>query len=273
MKVKHNKKRNTAFLYETLVRELTKSIISKNGVQKDKVFAIIKEYFDKTSVLGKELQLYRILLETTDIEDRIAEKILHEAKVAHSRLDSKRIFLSQSEVIKKINKEISKDAWGNFVPNFKTLATVSSIFNTSTPIKQRVLHEDRMIKNMSTHHESVKELEGVDNLVYKSFVEKFNESYGDLHENQKVLLSKYITSFADNGLELKTYLNEEVGRLKKEVTQSLSSPEIKSDPLMVEKTQKVLGMLEEFKTHKLDQKLISSVLRVQKLVRELNSND
>ena len=30
MKLKHNKKRNTAFLYEALVKELTKSIVHGN---------------------------------------------------------------------------------------------------------------------------------------------------------------------------------------------------------------------------------------------------
>ena len=34
MKLKHNKKRNTAFLYEILVRQLTKSIIDKNNDEK-----------------------------------------------------------------------------------------------------------------------------------------------------------------------------------------------------------------------------------------------
>ena len=30
MKLKHNKKRNTAFLYEALVKELTKAIVNKD---------------------------------------------------------------------------------------------------------------------------------------------------------------------------------------------------------------------------------------------------
>ena len=42
-KFKHNKKRNSAFLYEALVQELTKSIVSKNTEQKKKIVKIIKE--------------------------------------------------------------------------------------------------------------------------------------------------------------------------------------------------------------------------------------
>ena len=33
-KTKHNKKRNTAFLYEALIREMTKAVVSKNQEQK-----------------------------------------------------------------------------------------------------------------------------------------------------------------------------------------------------------------------------------------------
>ena len=51
MKLKHNKKRNTAFLYEILMRELTKSILFKNVENKKSLIKIIKEHFRKNSIL------------------------------------------------------------------------------------------------------------------------------------------------------------------------------------------------------------------------------
>ena len=63
-KLKHNKKRNTAFLYETLVRELTKSIVKKNNQRKEKLMETIKEFFGKDKLLAKELELYKALCET-----------------------------------------------------------------------------------------------------------------------------------------------------------------------------------------------------------------
>ena len=47
MKVRHNKKRNTAFLYESLIKELTKSIVRNQTETKQKVINILKEYFGK----------------------------------------------------------------------------------------------------------------------------------------------------------------------------------------------------------------------------------
>jgi hypothetical protein len=272
VKVKHNKKRNTAFLYEVLVKELTDAIIDKDARRKNFVSSLIKEAFGPSTVLGKELEHYRALVETTNLELYLAEKLLQETKMAHSLLDSKNVFDTQTKIINKINKALSKDAWNTFVPNFKSLATVAAIFNINTPVKQRILHEDTLVKMMNSPEKlEENKLEPIDNIVYHSFVKKFNEQYVELLKEQKDLLSKYIASFADNGLELKLYLNEEIGRLKKVVKASLQLEEVRADENMTEKTKKVLNILESFKNATPTQKNISKVLNIQELVKEINS--
>ncbi len=274
MRLKHNKKRNTAFLYEVLVKELTKAVVDKNPYRKRFVANLIKENFGSRTILGRELEHYRALLETTGLELHVAEKLLFETKSARSRLDGKNIFDSQTRIINKINKTLSKEAWNTFVPNFKSLATIAAIFNTATPVKQRVLHEDTVIKLMHAPEKAASnELEPIDNIVYRSFVKKFNEQYEPLLKEQKELLGKYITSFADNGLELKLYLSEEIGRLKEEVNTSLKMEEIFTDEKMVEKTKKVLNILEGFKNAAPGQEVISKILSIQELVREIKSDD
>ena len=42
MKIKHNKKRNTAFVYEALVREGTSAILQKDDERRNKIVLIIK---------------------------------------------------------------------------------------------------------------------------------------------------------------------------------------------------------------------------------------
>ena len=41
MKTKHNKKRNTAFVFEALVREATKAIVAKDATRKNKTLSIL----------------------------------------------------------------------------------------------------------------------------------------------------------------------------------------------------------------------------------------
>ena len=274
MRRKHNKKRNTAFLYEVLTTELTKSIIEKNPSKKRFISHLIKENFSTRAILGKELEHYHALLETTGLEGYVAEKLLQETKRAYSQLNSKRIFDAQTKIINKINKTLSKDAWGTFVPNFKSLATIDAIFNISTSVKQRVLHEE-MIINLLQSPDKLEEhkLQPIDNIVYNSFVEKFNEKYGGLLKEQKALLGKYISSFADNGLELKLYLNEEVGRLKESVEASLKIEEVYTDEKMVENTKKVLNVLEGFKEALPSVEVVSKILNIQELVKEIQSDD
>jgi len=57
MKFRHNKKRNTAFLYEALVKELTKAIVNKDIKKKNALVSMLKENFSTGKVLQKELEL------------------------------------------------------------------------------------------------------------------------------------------------------------------------------------------------------------------------
>ena len=60
-KTKHNKKRNTAFLYEALVREMTKAVVSQDKERKNNIVDILKESFSSSKILGRELKLYQLL--------------------------------------------------------------------------------------------------------------------------------------------------------------------------------------------------------------------
>ena len=110
----------------------------------------------------------------------------------------------------------------------------------------------------------------IDNLTYKTFVKKFNEKYSaSLLGEQKELLSKFIGSFSDNGIDLKVYLSEEIPRLLKSVAESREMPEIKNDSEMLRKTNEVISILKETAEKKVDQELVHEILRIQNLVKEL----
>lgn len=274
MKLKHNKKRNTAFVYESLVREMTKAIVEKNLELKDDIVSIIKEHFTKNSLLYRELKLYKTICETYDLEPHTAEKLVYEIRKEHTKLDKQILFTEQSILIKKINSILSNSVFSNFVPNYKSLATAYQIFNEETPIKKRVLLEQAMVEKISSKKEKKQlEVKPIDNLVYKSFVNKFNSEYASrLISEQKELLSKYISSFADNGLEFKIFLNEEISRLRSNLNNSLILEEIKKDPEMVKKTKEVIEVLNNFKKENIDKNMIMKILKIQNLVKEINED-
>ena len=123
---------------------------------------------------------------------------------------------------------------------------------------------------MLSENEEKQDLKPIDNLTYKTFVSKFNEKYSSsLLEEQKDLLSKFIGSFSDNGIELKVFLSEEIPRLYKIVSESVNLPEIKSDKDMLEKTNEVISMLKETAERKIDKDLVYSILKIQNLAKEI----
>ena len=94
------------------------------------------------------------------------------------------------------------------------------------------------------------QIQPMDNIIYNTFVSKFNEEYSTtLNENQRTLLNKYISSFSDNGLEFKFYLNEELGTLKEKLKDSKKTKVITEDESLKNKidSRPVFPELSSFK--------------------------
>ena len=275
MRLKHNKKRNTAFVYEALVRELTESVVKNNKNKQNKIVSIIKDHFTSESVLKKELELYKSIYETRQIEKTTAEKIVGQVKVEHDSLDKKRLFQEQSALINKINRTLSSKVYTNFVPNYKTIASVYSIFQQALPVKDRVLLEENIVEQMSASLAAKIEVQQpIDSLVYGSFVKNFNEEYsGNLNESQKTLLTEYISSFSDNELDLKVYLNEEIGRIKNVLTSLPKEQKRLQNENFKEKINKIYGIIDGAKNKAIDTEMLEMVLNAQQLIEEIKNND
>ena len=160
----------------------------------------------------------------------------------------------------------------NFIPSYKFLATISQIFNERASVKTKILLENEIIGHMITKPGEERRMIPIDNLIYKTFAKKFNKEYTDLIKEQKELLAKYVSSFSDNGLGLKMYLNEEIGRLKKEVNKSLLIEEFIADPQMRAKAQEVLTILDSYTHQEPTKKMVAQVAHIQGLVSEIKTD-
>jgi hypothetical protein len=275
-KTKHNKKRNTAFLYEALVREMTKAVVSQDKKRKNNIIDILKESFSSNKILGQELRLYQTILESTDLDSITAEKLLYKIREAYATLDMQEIYDAQSSVINRINKEIGSAVYNNFVPNYKSIATVSQLFgadSSAAGIKKGVILEQNVLETLTsdTTKEPETEMKPIDNIVFKTFTSKFNEAYGEgLLSEQKELLNRYILSFSSD-TDMKIYLNEELGRLHVALQKALNTDEVKSDGTMTESTNSVISMIEEFRNTPVDKNLVEKVLKIQNLVHEISA--
>ena len=273
-KFKHNKKRNTGFLYETLILELTRAVLRNNESSKKEIIQLIKESFRYGTFLHRDLKFYHCLTQTKNIDPLTAEKILVEVKQMRKTLDKKKLLSEQNKLTRRIKKTLGDKVMSNFVPNYKLFATISQIFNQRVPINTRVLLENEVVGQMVVKTEEEKrKMVPIDNLIFKTFAKNFNEKYSNgLLKEQKKLLSKFSSSFADNGLGLKVYLNEEISRLKKELKKSLLIREFVEDNEMGDRAKEVLSVLESYKEQKPDKEMIRQVIKIQSLAHEIQTN-
>ena len=81
------------------------------------------------------------------------------------------------------------------------------------------------------------------------------------------MLNKYIVSSVDeNSVELKLFVNEELGRIRDVINT------IDDKNLFKSKTQKVFEAIDSFKQVKIDSAAIEKILHLQQLAGEIQSN-
>jgi hypothetical protein len=231
----------------------------------------VRENFKSNNLLSRELELYKAMLDTENADREMAEKIVFEARMERRAINNRELFREQTSVINEINKTLSPEVFCNFVPNYRDLATIFQIFNNRTRTKERVLLERHIVgKMMSLEEDPENSLKPIDNLTYKTFAKKFNEKYdAELLPEQKELLKRYITSFEDDGIELKIFLNEEIPRLKSVLEEAIKIKEIKSDNEMINNTKKVYDILENSHKRDIDKIFVQDILKIQNLAKEI----
>jgi len=273
MKFRHNKKRNSAFIYEALIREATVATMKNDTQRKEAAVRLLKKHFKSGTLLRKDLECYRSLYENQNLDRLTCEKILKEVKIQKRLIDPEGLFKQQTALIHDINTELSPTAFNNYVPNYKTLATIAQIFSDRVSPKDQVILENTIASNMGMLITEQKVEAPIDDIVYKTFVNKFNSKYKDeLLDEQKELLSYYISSFMDNALQLKMFLNEELARLKTKLEEAKDADEIKSDRAMLNKTNQVIEKLNSYSKETISEEVLMTVMRTQALVKEIYNN-
>ena len=272
MRTRYNKKRNTAFVYEVLIREGTSAILQKDEQRKNAIVKIIKKHFSTRSLLHKDLECYQSLQERQSLSEDKCLRVVKEARMQKRMIDPSTLFKQQTNLIKDVNKELEPAVFNNFVPNYKSLANIYQMFSDNVDPKSAVILEELVVDHMSKEPVPLPELE-IDNLILETFINKFNNKYNDkLMTEQKRLLNLYISSFVDNSVELKMFLNEELIRLKKGLKSSKSNVYISVDDQMKVKTEQIIEKLEGYRQVEADENMLLTILKVQQLVGEIEEN-
>jgi len=228
-KIKHSKFKNTGFIFELLVRQITSEIMSAN---KSIAERILKEHFNSKKELSKELKLYQYLINEKYNSESKANQFINTILEARKRLDEKKLTKEKYNLIKEIKETYNLDEFiKSSISNYKTLASIYKIFETvatdeqydpTDVVSSRFTIAENII-NSSIQNKEAKVKDAVleeyrkqdDDLravSYKLLVESFNSKYKNLTEDQKGLLREYINNINNTG-KLNQYVNEEVTKL------------------------------------------------------------
>lgn len=281
MIIKHSKYRNTGILFELLVRQTTSDLLENKD---SKAVKILKKYFNNTE-LGKEYGLYSTLITSQKLTEAKAEILITTLIEQFKKLDTEKINKLKYNLIKEIKANYDiEDFFKAKIDNYKNYACLYTILEAqnhkSVDTKQILLNKINLLESISNENvsdkkvpqsimeEFMREDKEVRLLAYKMLVDKFNERYETLNENQKTILNKYVNSIADTN-SLSRFLNEKIEDINKKL-KHLSK--VTTDKVMKIKLQEVVKLIKPIEENKsIKDETIIGILQCYDLIDEINS--
>ncbi len=278
MKVKHSKYKNTGILFELLTRQLTADTITGN---QSKVLSFLKKYFNSKTELLKEYKIYHTLATKKYEKDSQATMLIEELIKAHERLNKSQLRREKYNLIKEIKDNYNvNDFFKSKITNYKIMAssfnllenkeaTPLSIVNSKVTLLEHITEKTKKeTKKITVLENYNKQDKDTRLLTYKVLLEKFNNKYSGLEENQKRLLKEYVNNVS-NSPSLKSYINKEIKKLKKDITSYSKKVDDKAVAIKLKETRDMIKTL--CKKSSVHDDNVINLLNYYELVNELKT--
>jgi hypothetical protein len=285
-KIKHSKFKNTGFIFELLVRQITAEVMSANKSVAEK---ILKEYFNAKKELSKELKLYQYLINEKYNSESKAEQFINTILEARKRLDEKKLTKEKYNLIKEIKETYNLDEFiKSPISNYKTLASIYKIFETvitdeqyeptdivssrftitENIINTSIQNKDSKMKD-AVLEEYRKQDEDLRAVSYKLLVESFNSKYKNLTDEQKGLLREYINNINNTG-KLNEYVSNEISKLVADLKEVGSKISDKVTKIKLAETISNIRKVKSVK--KIKEQHLSAMMMTYELLKELKES-
>jgi hypothetical protein len=285
-KIKHSKFKNTGFIFELLVRQITSEIMSNDKSVAEK---ILKEHFNGKKELSKELKLYQYLINERYNSESKAEQFINTILEARKRLDEKKLTKEKYNLIKEIKETYNLDEFiKSSISNYKTLASIYKIFETVVTdeqydptdivssrftIAENIINSSIQNKDVKIKDAVLEEYRKQDGdlraVSYKLLVESFNKKYNNLTTEQKGLLKEYINNINNTG-KLSEYVSNEVTKLVeglKEVGSKISDKVTK-----IKLAETIVNIRKIKSVKKIKEQHLSAMMMTYELLNELKQS-
>ena len=282
-RVKHSKIKNTGILFELLSRQITVDVM--NGNDKSKSVEMLKKFFNEKAELGKENQLYQVLLKENYNSTRKAEKLVDAVLRAREKLQNKKLRNEKYNLIKEIKRNyVVEDFFRARIPNYKVYASIYKTFLAeTTPVFDPVDEVDstfsiiehitrNKIKPRDTDSQVISEFKKEDKdlrlLSYSLMVDNFNGKYKNLNSMQRNLLKEYVNNISNTN-SLREFVDSEVEKIKKILFKFLPMVSDKITKIKLTEAIKQSDTLSKGKIVK--DKQVVALMRYYELIKELHN--
>lgn len=259
MKLKHNKKRNTALIYEFFARYIGKAILEGRDDDIVKAKSLLRKHFNKSTDIYKELKLAKSLAESSCQSREQAVYLLNRVRETVKFQSNARLDLEKTSLIHEINSTLpsSELFFEEKITDYKKLATIQVLLNTwrdetlKESVGETVQLEEKLIEFMTTVSESMNPADvlnmthsDVDKLVVNLMTEKVNKKYEGLSPEQKSVIQLYVfgKENSDTQVALRNKLNEMRSEFKLALVRN--KHDVSDDAVLLEKLTKVNTLLE-----------------------------
>ena len=285
--IKHNKIKNTGILFELLLRQITADILNDNK----NAFAakLVKKYFSSSKPLGKEIQLYNMVLNESFTSESQANRFLDEVLKSRTKISNASLRREKYNLIKEIREKYpTEDFFRSQINNYKVRASIYGLFLTESTkdnfyptdivrhrntlvehilkdrTKQKKIQEEKS-REIAQYEKKDKDLRL---LSYKILVDNFNSRYKNLNTIQKKLLKEYINNISNTN-SLREFLNEETSKVKKILKALIPTINDKVSKIKVNEAYKQVNTLVGTKNKGVKDKNVLTLMRYYELVKEL----
>ena len=280
--VKHSKYKNTGLIFEFLLRQITVDVL--NDETKSFSLNLIKKSFNENSELGKELRLYNVLIKEKLKSDKKADYLISEVLKQRTKLSNSILKREKYNLIKSIKENYNVNQFfSSKVPEYKIYASIYKLFEYNTKLSPEDKTESyfNILENITTPKKSVNLSETLSGtklpndedlriITYRTLLEKFNEKYSDLNNNQKSLLRAYINNLSNNN-SLSEYITKKIPSIKSELNTHYKKV---TDQVTKIKLKESISLLDKFKNLKssksINDQSVISLMRYYELLKEFN---
>jgi len=279
-KAKHSKFKNSGVLFELLTRQITADILA--GRDESFTKNLMFKYFNESTALGKEFQLYNFIVSQSSKNAESADRILNVVLQTRSKLNERELNSEKYNLIKEIKEQFNIDEFlKNKIPNYKLYASVYKLFENqgSDEVKFDVeeILEARECVVESLTREKKNEEQALDVyssqpaevklLAYKFLIENFNKKYSSLLPAQKVLLKEFITNVSNTN-KFTEFVNNEYKRVADLLKER--SILVKSDIIKIKLNETVAQLSNKTLTGIVKENQLTPLLSAYELIEELN---